>query len=176
MKSDKLIQSIKIERMEDSDPDTSYLGEYSATKSEHGIDRKHSIDCPCNSFWEDSPECNCDESGPYSRKEYQFFNPAQDYRECEPEDQFLNTVRDYERMESLQRGDWYYIGIRAQAEIVIDGTCQTITSGGLWGIESDSDESYLKKIEQEELSELRSILHTMGFSKRAIACAVKEAE
>jgi len=52
---------------------------------------------------------------------------------------------------------------------------QDVSSGGLWGIESDSDASYLKEIEAEELSELRKQLYAMGFSKRAIATAVKNA-
>ncbi len=84
-----------------------------------------------------------------------------------------NASKDYDRMESLQRGAWGYIGIGARAEIVIGGVCQTITSGSLWGIESDSEESYLRETEQEQLTELRGILHELGFSKRAIAAAVK---
>lgn len=68
-----------------------------------------------------------------------------------------------------------YIGIRAESEIVVvDAVCQIIASGGLWGIESDSDESYLKSVEDEELHMLRDILHTLGFSKRAISRAFKE--
>lgn len=77
-------------------------------------------------------------------------------------------------MESYNNDDWQYIGVKAQAEIVIDEVCQKITSGGLWGIESDSEESYLKEVESEEMAELRGILYELGFSKRAIATAVKE--
>ena len=44
-----------------------------------------------------------------------------------------NARKDYDRMESLHRCDWNYIGIKARAEIVIGDVCQTITSGGLWG-------------------------------------------
>ena len=58
--------------------------------------------------------------------------------------------------------------------ITVNDICQTITSGGLWGIESDSEESYLRSVEQEELSDLRAQLYELGFSKRAIAAAVKE--
>ena len=80
-----------------------------------------------------------------------------------------------DRLAKYNNGDFRYIGIRAEAEIVINSVIQRISSGGLWGTESDSDESYLKEIEQEELSDLRSILHELGFSKRAIAAAVKSA-
>lgn len=65
------------------------------------------------------------------------------------------------------------IGIRAQTEIVVNSVCQMITSGGLYGIESDSDSFYLKEIENEELLSLCSILHNLGFSKRVITAAMK---
>jgi hypothetical protein len=51
---------------------------------------------------------------------------------------------------------------------------QRITSGGLWGIESDSDAAYLKEIEQEQLSELRDQLHAIGFSTRSISAAFRD--
>ena len=77
-------------------------------------------------------------------------------------------------MESLNAGNWGFIGIGARAEIVIGETCQTIHSGGLWGIESDSEGTYLQEIEKDELADLRRVLCELGFSKRAIAAAVKE--
>jgi hypothetical protein len=91
-----------------------------------------------------------------------------------PEDVRKYVKQDYERMESLYRGDWSFIGIGAKAKITVNDTCQTITSGGLWEIESDFEESYLRSVEQEELSDLRTQLYELGFSKRAIAAAVKE--
>ena len=81
------------------------------------------------------------------------------------------------RMERLNAGDWCFIGIRAEAEITLaDHVTQTISSGGLWGIESDSDRAYFESIEQEELAELSNQLHAAGFSKRAIAAAFKNVE
>jgi hypothetical protein len=72
-------------------------------------------------------------------------------------------------MESLNNGNWCFIGIIAKAKIVTEnGTLQTIRSGGLWGIESDSDKSYIAEIEQEQLAELRKELTALGFGKRAI--------
>ena len=50
---------------------------------------------------------------------------------------------------------------------------QEITSGGLWGIESDSDKAYLGEIETEQLSELREQLRAVGFGTRAITTAFK---
>jgi|SRR6185312_6164451 len=80
-----------------------------------------------------------------------------------------------------------YIGIRADAEIALapshapgmnpfTGPLQTITSGGLWGIESDSDADYLKSVEDEQLAELRNQLHAIGFSQRAITAAFRNVE
>src|SRR5208337_1999358 len=86
-----------------------------------------------------------------------------------------NAAMDFDRMESLNNGDWYFIGIRACADITIGGVRQSIYSGGIWGIESDSDDNYLKETEQEQVSELRTVLHELGFSKRAIATAIKNA-
>lgn len=46
MKTGKRILSVKIKRITDDSPDTSYLGEYSnRPTSEYSIDRAHSLDC-----------------------------------------------------------------------------------------------------------------------------------
>jgi hypothetical protein len=127
-------------------------------------------------------ECDCDESGNWSYGELQYFNPSFNYvdkfgnalPENTPDDVINYTRADYERMESYNNGDWQFIGIRAEAEYAVNGTIQTARSGGLWGIESDSDGAHLVEVEQEELAELRSTLYTLGFSKRAISEAFKD--
>jgi hypothetical protein len=129
-------------------------------------------------------ECDCDERGDAERGEYRYFNGCvENYKGESPEKIREYVLRDYERMERLQRGDWGFIGIRAEAEIAISNdphkrtnttwTVQEITSGGLWGIESDSDKTYLGEIETEQLSELREQLRAVGFSTRAITKALK---
>ena len=46
----KRISKVTIKRMTDSDPDTSYLGQYSdRAKTDYAIDRRHSLDCAVNS-------------------------------------------------------------------------------------------------------------------------------
>ena len=132
----------------------------------------------------------------WNRREYRYFNPSFNYVDKHGKLVDGNTAeevrkyvrQDYERMESLNRGDWCYIGIRAEAEVGIEGkepsrryhfegwTMQTISSGGLWGIESDSGNDYLQSVEQEELSELRAQLKELGFSTRAISTAFKNVE
>jgi hypothetical protein len=141
-------------------------------------------------------ECDCCEHGDMGRGEYRYFNPSFNYVD---EDGHLGAdykddpngaaevrkcVRqDYERMESLNRGHWCFIGIRAEAEVVNlvvpegpekwHGTVQRISSGGLWSIESDSDDSHFAEVAKDELSNLKDELLAVGFSKRAIATAFK---
>jgi hypothetical protein len=124
-------------------------------------------------------ECNCDERGDMQRHEYRYFNGViENYAGETPENIRKYVTQDYKRMEDLNNGQWCFIGIRAGAEYTVQqhGVIQTMTSGGLWGIESDSDESFFKEIEQEQLSELKEQLHAIGFSYRAIASAFKNAE
>jgi len=217
----KRISKVTVKRMVDTDPDTSYLGEYSNdAETEYAIDRKHSQDCqnleenhrqavdqlerviayletvrqagepPENVYWsaadesqdvlielqDELQECDCN-GGDMERNKYRYFNGnVENYTGNTPEDIRKYVRQDYERMERLNRGDWCYIGIRAEAKIMIDNVCQKITSGGLWGVESDSSREYFAEIEAEELYELRKQLTAAGFSKRAIATACKNIE
>jgi hypothetical protein len=230
----KRILSVKLKKIvDDSQPDTSWIGEYSDTRtSEFSIDRAHAEDCASvvpfseegqrtlvnarayiaeeqsklpdadSREWQDfedaysildglteTPECDC---SVILHREYRYFNPSFNYVDktgkptdgLTPEDVRKYVRQDYERMESLNRGSWCFVGVRADAEIaivenVVSGparfpiTSQTITSGGLWGIESDSDREYLESVQQEELSDLKTQLLALGFSKRAISNAFK---
>src|SRR5260370_37449951 len=80
-------------------------------------------------------------------------------------------------MERLQRGDWCYVGIRAEAEILLPAgdasIVQEITAGGLWGVESDSQKTYLADIDTRQPAEPPGQLRAAGFSTRAIGTAVK---
>lgn len=130
----------------------------------------------------------------WSRREYRYFNPGSvepfkadaswipaDVKDKEThwrEAMRSNAKQDYERMEKLNAGDFFFIGIMASADIAAptapgNAIVQHITSGGLWGIESDSDNTYITNIEEEELSALKVELTALGFSKRAIATAFK---
>ncbi len=123
-------------------------------------------------------ECDCS-GGDMGRGELRYFNGCvENYKGETPADIRKYVRQDYERMERLQRGDWCYMGIRAEAEILLPSggasIAQEITSGGLWGVESDSDKSYLADIDTEQLSELREQLRAVGFSTRAISTAFKD--
>jgi hypothetical protein len=226
----KRILSVKIKRMVDTDPDTSYLGEYSnKPESEFAVDRAHSEDCasvesnhrdtvdkleriighldklrtspeiadnPDNTEWEsldaaidiltglqdDAMECNCD-GGDMLSREYRYFNPChENYAGLDAEEIRKYCHQDYERMEDLEKQNWYYVGVQAQSEIALrvgeDNVLltQTITSGGVWGIESDSDKADFDEVNGEQLAELKSELRALGFSTRAISQAFKSIE
>lgn len=217
----KRILSIKVERLDDTDPDTSWLGEYSdKPKGDYSVDRAHDEDCQTQSTLvaqtieqlerviayldsqrravgndSDNPlyyslddacdligvaqdeltECDCGR-GQWNNREYRYFNTSGNYKGEPLEDIIKYTRQDYERVESLHRGVWGFIGITATAEITIGDTCQTITSGGLWGIESDSGADYLKEEEANQVAELKEQLYALGFSRRAIATAVKDSD
>lgn len=139
-------------------------------------------------------ECDCGERGDMNRNEYRYFNPSFNYVDKDgnpsdgltPEDVRKYTRQDYERMERLNRGDWSYMGILAEAEIgipqVTRGTkaqpsylLQSLHSGGLWGVESDSG-TYIEETETDQLAELREVLLGFGFSRRAISKAFTNVE
>jgi len=136
-------------------------------------------------------ECDCGERGDMERGQYRYFNgTVENYKGESPAEIRKYIRQDYERMESLNRGNWCFIGIRAEAEISyqiktnlsmtpferIDTATKTVSSGGLWGIESDSDRSYLESVEKDELANLREQLQALGFSSRAISTAFKNVE
>lgn len=145
----KLI-AIHVESIHDIDPDTSWLGSYGNDYREGAIDRKA--------------------LGDQNRGEVQYF-----YAEGETdEDRMLN----YRRMEAYQRGDYQFIGIQAVATVVIAGTEQTLSSGGLWGIESDSDPAWLGDVAREQLCELVDVLVELGLPRdecESVATAASEA-
>jgi len=151
------ILSIKIRREVDPGPDLSYLGEY------HGANKvkPQSIDRM--------------ERGDMGRNEYRFFTPALTAEQTGNPD---SPEEDYQCLEAYNRGDWCMLGIWAEAEVQTQnhGVIQTIRSGGLWGIESDSGEVYLDEIANEELAALSSELGALGFTKRQIKTAIAKAK
>ena len=76
---------------------------------------------------------------------------------------------------------WCMIGIQAKAQVMVkivgdSWICQDIRSGGLWGIESDSDEDFFKQVDEEELNNLRDNLLALGFKDDEINVAFKTVE
>lgn len=128
------IEKIRVRVVLDPDPDLSFLGKYSDIYQEHAIDRE------------------------VNPRELRYFIPTN------PE--YGN--QDYKRMESYNN-DWYMIGIIAKAEV---SYClnsvfkykriESFSSGGLWGIESDSGKDHLNEVKKEELEDLKDHLEHFG--------------
>src|SRR5208337_2611859 len=79
-----------------------------------------------------------------------------------PDVSFLDQDDFEDRKKEYARGEFSFVGVRAEAEIVVDGILQTIVSGGLWGIESDAGDEYIKEVGGDEYNDLRRILKTLG--------------
>lgn len=75
-------------------------------------------------------------------------------------------AEDQARLDAWLRGDWHFFGIQARAdiEIVENGTAtlHSITSPGLWAIESDSSDEYLAETYSNERAQLEAHLRKMS--------------
>lgn len=168
MDKTKKILSVKVKRMMDDDPDTSFLGEYTDDLEDWNIDR-------CSEKY--ICEMDDDERIPERGREYRFFKPYAGGEKQGTEEYKEYGLQDFKRMESINRGDICFMGVRAEARVQLAGDLvQTITSGGLWGIESDSGPKYFKEVEDEQLSELRDELRAIGFTDAKIKKAFDDRE
>lgn len=165
------IESIKVKVMYDESPDISWLGEYTDNLGPGVIIRDY------DEFYEKIPtEMERDDYGqfigkadpelPSMGREFRGFKPYAGGEKEGTKDYYKYGMQDYRRMEGLERGDWSFIGIRAEAVVSYDigggsRRLEDLTSGGLWGIESDSGD-YLKELKQEQLDDLK--LHLKEFN------------
>lgn len=115
---------------------------------------------------------------PSKGREWRFFLPYAGGEKWPSRDYKKYGLQDFERMEKLNKGYWYFMGIRAEARTwnPKNELTQKITSGGLYGIESDAGNDCFKEVEAEELSQLRGELELYGFTARQIAKAFKKVE
>ena len=82
----------------------------------------------------------------------------------DPDTSWMDDPENADRREAYENGDFTFIGVMAEAEIVVEGVIQHIRSGGLWGTESDSGEEYIREIAADEYADLRKILTSIGVS------------
>lgn len=168
------IESIELEAMCDDSPGTSWLGEYTDDLGPGVIVR------PKGEFYERLPaemERDCNGRFLYKGKPdvpppgrgFRGFKPYAGGEKVGTPLYYKYGMRDYKRMEGLNRGDWRFIGIRAKAEVsypvngrVGDWRLETLTSSGLWGIASDSEDSHIKEFIREELEDLKDHLATFN--------------
>lgn len=135
------VVKIEVKRIVDEDPDMSYLG---TTPAYHYGKN--------GSNWEHVSE-------EYMQKI--IHNYGSIWNAC-----MVYAKRDKERLDAYNRCVWEMIGIRAVAtiHIPVDGNTakiQTIDSGGLFGIESDSDDSYIQDIGREQIAEVKNYLRIL---------------
>jgi hypothetical protein len=173
----KKIFEVRVERLLDEDSDMSWLGEYTDELKDGVIVRQF------DEFYEKLPrdeEEDFIEPLPDRGREFRAFRPYAGGEKVGTDEYYKYGMQDYERMESFERQEWYFIGILAKARVGVsfDGgktfNLDTFTSGGLWGIESDSDESYIKEEENTQLDELKVILEAYRFSVTEIDKAIKD--
>jgi hypothetical protein len=80
----------------------------------------------------------------------------------DPDTSYLDQDGFAERRAEYKSGLFFFVSARAEADVVIEGILQTLQSGGLNGIESDSEQEYLDEIAAEEWKALRGVLKTVG--------------
>jgi len=158
----KKILSIEAYRNEDIFSDADNLGRYTE-KLGAGV-----IVCELGEFFEDLPEGT---EIPKRMGLGRGFLPYAGGLTTDDPDYKTCGKQDFARMESLNNGEWGYIGVKASARIEVSGVILEITSGGVWGIESDSGEDFIQEIEREQLSGLKGILQELGFSAEEINAA-----
>lgn len=151
--------SVKVKVMTDDSPDTSHLGAYTDEPADWAIV------CAEGEYLANLRAADEEYEVPERGREYRFFVPgAYTSDELANDEEVQKYGReDFERMKSLDNGDWRFIGIRAVAEVSSEhGAIQRLSSGGLWGIESDSEGSYFGEVAKEELGQLRAELEAYG--------------
>jgi len=158
MSRTRKILSIKIEHLCDTDPMTDHIGEYTDEWDPYHFDRQEGK--MLKTLERDRSYCMPDKG-----REYRFFKPYAAGEEPGTALYIRYGKQDLARMEGLERGAWSYIGIRATALITHSGSdiVQKITSGGLWGIESDAGDEHHTEVEDDELHALREELKAVGF-------------
>lgn len=97
-----------------------------------------------------------------------------------PDPSYLEQPEFEDRLAAYRRGEFSFIGIYAAAEChTPTGTgngpkrIQTLRSAGLWGIEDDSSEEYLREIEEEELHQLKSHLRDYNVNVRGFESKIE---
>jgi hypothetical protein len=89
-----------------------------------------------------------------------------------PDTAYLGQAELAERRAAYARDEFSFLAVRAEAEVVIEGIAQTLTSAGAPGIESDIGEEYVAQVAQEEWSALRDVLKTVGVPTNQLPLAV----
>lgn len=94
----------------------------------------------------------------------------------DPDTSYLEQDGFEDRLAAYRAGDFAHVGVRA--EVIrhdwTSGTVTSVTSAGLWGIESDSGADYYREVGREELDSLRDELARSGISTDGIEPQLRE--
>lgn len=151
----KELLEITIEKCPDEYPDLSYLGQYTDKLTDYCIVRQY------GKFYCELLEDEKENMNRPSR-ELRYFLPYAGGEATGTDEFFKYGMQDYEQMEKINNGYIQIIGIRAIATILINDTLEYIKSSGLWGIEYEKDDDYIKEIIDEQLAELKELLKEIG--------------
>jgi hypothetical protein len=101
-------------------------------------------------------------------KRIEEYDPDPDLSYLDPDASPEYAAQNAERLAAYRAGAWHCIGLKARASFLIGlgevAVIQTVESPGLWGIESDSDPSYLDEVFHEEAQTLRDMLAQLNVS------------
>lgn len=93
--------------------------------------------------------------------------------DTDPDASYLDARELSERREAFGRGEFEFLRVRAEAEVLIEGTVQTLTSPGLSSIESDLDEKDVDQVMAEEWGALRGVLKAVGVPTKQLPLEVE---
>lgn len=93
--------------------------------------------------------------------------------DTDPDASYLDARELSERRGSYERGEFELLRVHAEAEVLIEGTVQTLTSPGLSGIESDLDDKDVDQVMGEEWGALRGVLKAVGVPTSQLPLAVE---
>lgn len=168
----KKINKVSFVMEVDEYADFDWIGIYTDDESVPGI-----IVRAEDEFLDKLPE---DYELPRRGRECRFFKPYAGGEKEGTKDYYKYGMQDYKRAEGLNRGDWCFMVVHAEAEIITGtkkcGLVNRISSGHLGGIESDSGREYIDEMRGEHLAELRSTLASLGFTKKQIDKAFEDVD
>jgi len=88
----------------------------------------------------------------------------------QPDDDPDTSWMDAEELAELERGDIFHVGVVAEAELLVQGVRQRVSSGGIWSVVVSSiTDDYLVDLAREQWGELVKILRELGVNAAEIA-------
>lgn len=103
----------------------------------------------------------------------------QDYNDpsITPEEALLYRAQDAERLAAYNSGDWYMVGVQLAAEVVLERPGRvdeviTLTTPGIWGVESDSGEDYFRSLADDDSEYLVDDLVALGFHRDLVQARI----